>query len=170
MHTIDLVATYSPSGNTATQSFTITVTSCLISSTPTYPDKSYEIYQGSMQFVVAAYTKSAASCPSITYSAVKQGAASLPTGVTFDPSTRTFTVLSTDDNDAGAHIIEVTGIFTGGSLSNTDDFKKVTFTLTMLACRVTAVSQVDQSVEVFASALTFSAVLFTKMHSNCPDP
>ena len=106
--------------------FSVDVISCTLT-TPTYTDQSYDIYEGSKLFTVGTYTKSAASCPSIIYSAVRQGTASLPTGVTFDPSTRTFTVLSTDDNDAGVHTIEVTGIYQGGILSNSNSFAKVTF-------------------------------------------
>ena len=139
-HTIDLIATYPISGITATISFTIEIDSCLIQSTPAYTDEEYEIYEGSKTITLLGFTKNSATCPDFIYSAVKQGSASLPTGVTFDPATRTFTINSSDDNDAGVFTIEVTGIYTGGSLTKANDFKKATFKLTMLSCRVTAVA------------------------------
>ena len=116
----------------------------MINPTPTYSDKTYEIYSGSTTFSVEGFTKASATCPDFTYSAVKQGSGSLPTGVTFDAVTRTFTINSSDDNDDGVFTIEVTGMFTGGTLANSNDYKKVTFSLTMLSCRATAVAQTNR--------------------------
>ena len=69
-YTIDLTATYSISGNSATTSFTIEIDSCLIQSTPTYTDNQYEIYEGSKAITVSGFTKASVTCPDFTYSAV----------------------------------------------------------------------------------------------------
>jgi len=178
-HNIKLHVDLTPFSVTHTEDFQVVISECV--PTITAPTAPTAIVQEvglpavtSTAFADYTYLPSAATCGfAFTYTAVQSDNSVLPAAITFDPSSKVFTVVTTDSAQAGIYTVKIKA--TLDNVAVTID-ESVTFTVTINDnCKndevtLTAGTEIADStfyIETPALTTTYSAT-FTHTFAQCP--
>lgn len=76
----------------------------------------------------------------------------------------TYNKESSDNDDQGIYVIELTGVYADGTTVTT------TFNLDLVPCVITLVPLIDQTHEIYSGQTDYAFTPFTISGTHCPDP